>query len=477
MANNNDILICYSQLDNETKWVDNFKKFIELMVTQVQGVKPIISLKSDLEGIDEKALTSSTILIPILTTSFMASGECLDTLEAYAKSIGKNKNNAIYKVLKYPIAVNDQPAKLRDLLGYEFYQMDYESGEVEDYVDFFSIDAEKNYWMRMIDLVYDIDETLINAKGGSNVIDIKPSIERKSIYLAETGYDLVVQKNIIRRELIRHGYNVYPNHSLSPNFEDLKKSIESEIEESTLSIHLIGNSYGDIPEGSDRSIVDLQNKIAATKSARISESGEKKEFSRLIWISPNLDHISEKQKAFIDNIKRDTASLEGAEIIQNPLEDFKNIIREELIEKHLIGFKSKNGSSDSKHVYLMHNKADESDIVKIKKQIEKNGFKVLVPEFEGELLDLRQKHIDNLRNFDVALIYKGNVNDQWVQMKILDILKAPGFGRNKPILGKAIIGPAGVTIKSDTYNKEVEIISGEQKKIDESLQYFLDSTK
>jgi len=276
---------------------------------------------------------------------------------------------------------------------------------------------------------------------------------------------------------MRHGYNVYPNHSLSPNFEDLKKSIETEIEESSLSIHLIGNSYGDIPEGSDRSIVDLQNKIAANKSARISESGEKKEFSRLIWISPNLDHISEKQKAFIDNIKRDTASLEGAEILQNPLEDFKNIIREELIEKHLIGFKSKNGSSDSKHVYLMHNKADENDIVKIKKQIEKNGFKVLVPEFEGELLDLRQKHIDNLRNFDVALIYKGNVNDQWVQMKILDILKAPGFGRNKPILGKAIIGPAGATIKSDTYNKEVEIISGEQKKIDESLQFFLDSTK
>ena len=77
----------------------------------------------------------------------------------------------------------------------------------------------------------------------------------------------------------------------------------------------------------------------------------------------------------------------------------------------------------------------------------------------------------------MALIYKGDVNDQWVRMKILDILKAPGFGRNKPILGKAIIGKPGETINHENFNKEVEIITGEEKSISESLQYFLDSTK
>lgn len=477
MAKNNDILICYSQLDNETQWVDNFKKFIELMVTQVQGVKPNVSQKSDTEEINENDIANSTILIPILTSSFMASGVCLDTLETYAKSLSNSKNKAIFKILKYPVPINDQPSKLRDLLGYEFYQINYESGEVEDYKDFFSADAEKNYWMRMVDLVYDIDEFLVKAKGKTNVIEIKPSIERKTIYLAETGRDLVIQKNIIRRELQRHGYNVFPNHTLSTNLDDLKTNIKKEIEESSLSIHLIGNSYGEIPEGSKRSVVDLQNKIAAEKSAEIAESDTNKDFSRLIWISPNLENISEKQKSFIENIKRDTSSLEGAEILQNPLEDFKNIIREELIEKNLIGFRNSNPDSDSKHVYIMHNKADKNEVAKIKQQIEKSGFQVLLPEFEGELLELRQKHIDNLRNFDVALIYKGNVNDQWVQMKILDILKAPGFGRSKPILGKAIIGVPGEVINQENYNNEVEIISGEEKKISESLQYFLESTK
>lgn len=50
-----------------------------------------------------------------------------------------------------------------------------------------------------------------------------------------------------------------------------------------------------------------------------------------------------------------------------------------------------------------------------------------MPDFEGELLSVRQKHIDNLRNFDAAIIYRGKVNEQWVRMKILDLLKAPGI--------------------------------------------------
>ena len=483
MAKSNDILICYSNLDNETEWVTNFKKFIELMLTQVLGEKPEILMKSDLEPIDADSLKNTHTCIPVLTNSFMESGECLDTLEAFAKATIDKKldlSGHLFKVMKYPISVDQQPSKVKDLLGYDFYQVNYESGEIEDFKDFFSSEAEKNYWMRLVDLVYDIDETLVRMKGESNITELKPDINRKSIYLAETGHDLVVQKNIIRRELLRHGYNVLPTHTLSTNLEELEANVRKEIEACNLSIHLIGNSYGEIPNDSERSVVDIQNKIAAERSTSIAEKSGRREFSRLIWISPDLSQISERQKAFIENIKRDTSSLEGAEILQTPLEDFKNIIREELVEKGLGSDFSYNGDTASSipQVYLMHDKIDEKEVEAIRKKVEKSGFKVLVPAFDGELLNLRQQHIDNLRRFDIALIYKGKVNDQWVQMKVLDILKAPGFGRNKPILGKAIVGAPGELINKDTFkSNEVEIISGESKAIEESLQFFLDSTK
>lgn len=481
-----DILICHTEQDNDSYWIDNFKKFVELMLAQVLGKKPNVVLKPETEQISETDLKNARVIITVLSDAFMESGECLDTLEAYIKSIGSKTKvkfqNRVFKVLKTPLTYDQQPTKLREQLGYDFYQVDYESGQIQEFKDYFSTEAERNYWMRLVDLAYDIHETLLMLEGGESNTTIKPIFSRKSIYLAETGHDLVVQKNIIRRELLRHGYNVLPNHALSSSMEEMSKNIETELKECSLSIHLIGNSYGEIPEGSDRSIVDIKNKIAADISTQTK--GKKNELSRLIWISPELNNISERQRSFIENIKRDTSSLEGAEILQTPLEDFKNIIRNELLEeagidKKLSGSIEQNGENDgTKKVYLIHDKIDEAETKSIRKQIEQSGCQVISPSFEGELLELREQHISNLKTFDAALIFKGKVNDQWVRMKMLDILKAPGFGRSKPVLGKAIVTTPGENINKDNFlNNEVEVITGEEKSINDALSYFLDSIK
>jgi hypothetical protein len=148
-------------------------------------------------------------------------------------------------------------------------------------------------------------------------------------------------------------------------------------------------------------------------------------------------------------IKRDTEAQEGAEILQNPLEDFKNIMREELLEAQE---RVKPDESGGKSIYLVHDKIDEKEVKSFREVIEKSGFKVLMPAFEGELLEVRKQHIDNLRNFDGAIIFKGKVNDQWVRMKVLDLLKAPGFGRKKPIQGKAIVGTGSANL--DNYKNQ-----------------------
>ena len=69
----------------------------------------------------------------------------------------------------------------------------------------------------------------------------------------------------------------------------------------------------------------------------------------------------------------------------------------------------------------------------------KQDTKVLLPAFEGQIVDLRERHLMHLRELDAAIIYKGKVNNQWVMMKVLDVLKAPGFGRTKLLKGKALV--------------------------------------
>jgi hypothetical protein len=471
MASEIDVLIIFAEKDNEAAqkseqgWVSQFKKFLELMLLQVLGSKPNIVLKSEFDTATAPALNNAAILVAVLTKDFVQSGRCLDNVETFYKATSNSKINRVFKVMKAPLTVQEQPPRLRDLIGYDMYQLDTETGFEKEYSDFFSQEAEKQYWMKLVDLAYDIHDALMILNEGDIKSEVKNIYKRKSIYLAETGHDLSVQRNIIKRELQRHGYIVLPKNTLPTQINDVEREVKRDLDECSLSVHLIGSAYGEIPEGAERSIVDIQNKLAAETA--LTKKQSRQEFSRLIWISQNLKNASDKQKSFIDTIKRDTEAQEGAEILQNPLEDFKNIMREELLESQERRMADEN---QEKSIYLVHDKIDVDEVSKIREAIEKSGFKVLTPDFEGELLQVRKQHIDNLRNFDGAIIFKGKVNDQWVRMKVLDLLKAPGFGRKKPIQGKAIVSPGNL---DNFKNQNLTLITGDNSRSIETLKNFL----
>jgi len=433
----------------------------------VVGSKPNIVLKSEFDTATSPALNNAAILVTILTKEFIQSGRCLDNLEIFYKASADSKINRVFKVVKAPLTLQEQPPRLRDLIGYEMYQLDTETGILKEYSDLFSQEAEKQYWMKMVDLAYDIHEALIILKAGELKSEVKNIYKRKTIYLAETGHDISVQRNIIKRELQRYGYIVLPKNTLPTHLSEVERIVKRDLEDCSLSIHLVGSAYGEIPEGTDRSIVDIQNKLAAEVSLRKRQNNQ--DFTRLIWIAQNLKNTSERQRAFIENLKRDTEAQEGAEIMQNPLEDFKNVVREELLESQE---RRTIDDSGGKLIYLVHDKIDDAEVRPYKETLEKSGFKVLSPAFEGELLEVRKQHINNLRNFDGAIIFKGKVNDQWVRMKVLDLLKAPGFGRKKPIKGKALIASGNPNL-DNFKNQNLTIISGDPQRSMENLKNFL----
>jgi hypothetical protein len=472
-----DVVIVFADPDNEvhgkktTGWVSDFKRFLELMLMQVLGEKPKILLKSEYDTITAPNFSNVGVLVAVLSKDFIQSGRCLDNVESFYKALesAPRKANRVFKAFKTPLSAQEQPPRLRELIGYEMYQLDTETGETKEYTDYFSLEAERQYWMKIVDLAYDIFDSLMQLRALDKSVDVRNIYKRKNIYLAETGHDLSVQRNIIKRELVRHGYVVMPQQTLPGTIGELEKTVRKELEECTLSIHLVGSAYGEIPEGSDRSIVDIQNKLAAERSLQARQNTS--EFSRLIWISPTPANASDKQKSFIESLKRDVEAQEGAEILQTPLEDFKNIMREELVESLE---RKTSGAELGKSVYLVHDRIDQQEVKPLAEVIEKSGYKVLMPEFEGELLDLRKKHIDNLRSFDAAIIFKGKVNEQWVRMKVLDLLKAPGFGRKKPIKGKAIYTGVGSTLNAESFrNQNIVVFQGEANASLENIKSFL----
>ena len=474
MSTEIDILIVYAEADNETSnegspgWISQFKKFLEFILAQVLDERPKVLLKGEFDSLTSPRLNNVGVMIPVLSKNFIASPQCLENVQTFYEASQKNSSR-IFKVVKEPILLRQQPELLRPLLGYEMFQLDTESGEIREYKNYFSSEAERQYWMELVELTYDIATELQALKQNGplgSVKDLNPRI----VYLAETGHDLAVERSIIMRELQRYGYTVLPSQTLWGNTTDIEKIVRQDLEECSMAIHLIGNTYGEIPEGGTSSVVDIQNKMAAERNQEARKKNES--FTRLIWITPNLAYANERQRRFIETIKRDVEGQEGDEILETPLEDFKNIIREELLEaKDRKIVKDTGGRA----IYLLHDKDDDREVRPYIDLIERSGFRVLMPAFEGELLDQRQKHIENLRALDAAIIYKGKVNEQWLRIKASDIMKAPGFGRKKPIVAKAILAAPGDIANRDAFKRqEFRVIEGDSQYFVESLKLFLE---
>jgi hypothetical protein len=433
------------------------------MLTQVLGRKPVIALKSDTAALSNAELSKTGALIAILSPHFVNSGQCLDAIEEFYKAAAQSKVNRMFKVLKSHVPYEDQPAKLKDGLAYELYDLDYDTGNSVVFDDYFGPAAENVYWMKMVDLAYDVHESLVMLEEEPAKAGIKPLYKRETIFLAETGQDLNVHRNVIRRELQRYGYKVLPDHMLPRDAATAEKVIREELAESVMSVHLIGNSYGEIPEGSDRSIVDLENKLAVEK---IKNNPSDRKLQRLIWINPHQESSSDQQRNFIENIQRDLSALEASEIFQIPLEDFKNTLREELFDKEGVTLSGNvvKAEENKLNAYLIYDKIDQDEAIAVAKEMIKAGLNVFHTDFDQNVLELRKLHLEKLRLLDIGIVFKGKVNDNWVRMKQLDLLKAPGLGRKKPILGKAIVGGLGVELRKELYNDfNLELMSVDRK--------------
>ncbi len=455
-----DIILSYATEDDQPLsgtdkgWISNFKKFLITLFSQISKDKPKILEVTELDEI-ESIENKSMVYIAILSESFFRHQELTELLDVYAKNAVKQGNlelsgiGRLFKVVKQPINIDNYLPDYEDLIPYDFYQVDPRTGEATEYERFFGDQAERAFWMKLVDMAYDISEYGQSFKEHDEEQRKKEVDKEKTVYLASTGVDMIIKRDIIKRELIRHGYKVLPDHSLPKEMGALSHNVEEDLNRCRLSIHLVGEDYGYKCKGSDLSVVEIQNKIASEYSQKMAKRtvDEKSNdpFSRLIWLSPNLKNVTERQRLFIEGLKTDAAMLDEAEVLKITLQEFKSIIRSELVtggrfnnQREIKGFSPDPENLNNPLIYLICDKPNIDSVSPIKKCLEKKGYRVVLPTYEGDLVDLRYIHQENLRRCDASLIYCGNSSEDWVNAKLQDLLKAPGFGRQKPILAKAL---------------------------------------
>lgn len=493
MSFENEILLAYHSADDEPipgsnkGWVSNFNRFLSTLLEQISGHTPKIRLITESET-DLSLYSDSTVLITLFSKNFLKNEILIKGIHEFAKNSQKQEGlvidglSRLFKVIKFPFDIDDLLPEYSNILTYDFYQIDPLTGEPQEFQRFFGNDAERSYWMKLVDMAYDIYQIQNKVLEEAKTVDEELSDKNKTIYLANTGVDMIIQRDIVKRELLRHGYKVLPNHSLPKEVNALESVVKEDLAKCCLSIHLIGEDYGYKPKGSDLSVVDLQNQIAAQHTRDIlsynEESDAQEKFSRLIWLSPDLKNVSERQKIFIEDLKSDAASLDEAEVLQIQLQELKSIIREELVTGGRFKTKEVKLASDEvvvngDIVYVIFDKVDKEKTKPIIEYLQNKGLHVVTSLYEGDLIDLRYLHQENLRRCDASLIFYGNSSKEWIKTKLQDILKAPGFGRVKPMKASAVYLENKSTFDQNNIRSNEVMILGEGEFEPQSIEPFL----
>lgn len=491
-------MISYASNDNKPRiegdrgWVTSFCKFLTTLLAQIMREEPQIKMVNENE-LELSSIENAAIFIAVISPNFRSEKKLIDGLAHFGEKALEEKTLHVggkcrmFKVVKFPVEIDDLLPKFQEILAYDLYLIDPATGDAQEYNKYFGSEAERSYWLKLVDMAYDIyqiTERLASAKK-----TVKESVPReRTVYLASTGVDIVIQRDIIKRELLRHGYRVLPEQTLPKEAKALEAMVKSDLEKCRLSIHLIGEDYGYKPKGSELSVVDIQNRIASDYTLKVIEhnkkAAEKLLFSRLIWLSPDMVNVSERQKIFIEDLKSDAAAVEEAEVLQLSLQELKAIVREELITGGR--FKTRGDYEREEReegkagnlIYLICDKSDAESSRDLAKALKDKGFEVITSLFEGDLIDLRYLHQENLRRCDASIIYFGKANEQWIKTKLQDLMKAPGFGRIKPLKAKAVYLANNGTLKKYEFDNDSTLVlrgNGEFKS--EVLNPFFDKLK
>ena len=494
----NDIFISYAHVDNESLtegqkgWISQFHRTLEIRLRQLLGENPRIWRDMKLSGtdiFDEKivnAFGNTRLMISIVSPRYVNSEWCNRELNEFCDKaensggIRVGEKARIIKVVKTPVEGDAGGGSAHNifnsLLGFEFFDVDPETGRVREYNEEFGHEAKRNYLERVYDLAHEITGILKEMGGGQAAHTPAVNDAGRVVYLADVTSDLKGERDRIRRELLERGHTVLPDRPLPLEADEARELISDFLGKSHLAIHLIGNRYGIVPEGGDLSLVELQSALSAKK-------GEQDGLHRLIWMATDNDPDSDRHATFIQALQNSSEGMATTELLTGQIEEVKNLaIKRLLPDDQQAGAKlpplGQTEEDAETRIYLICDQQDEEAVEPLEDYLFEQGYEVKTPQFDGDENAFVQAHQDNLRFCDGVLIYFGRASGQWVDMKLMDLLKAPGYGRTKPLIAKAVyVGLPENRRKTRFRTRTADVIQGRNSINSDDLKPFLEKMK
>jgi hypothetical protein len=295
-------------------------------------------------------------------------------------------------------------------------------------------------------------------------------IEKKSVLIAAVTSEMVSLRENLGNELRQHGFSVYllPESEASQGFYDA-------LEKYQYTIHLLSDhdeQVDDFARGLEEQQIDYA--VQFFQNQKLVAESEDDLLRILAWHPRSrTDNIFQEEQLakHINNIQQ----LEEVEFLRMSFEEFKSYLLNNLRKKDSPNLDSEIFIKGDNHtsIYFLFDMSDRDEAEKYVEYLKKRGFTVYTPRFDGDLMSIRKLHNDCLKTFDKAIIFSHHSGVQWVNMKIMDILKSRGLGREKEISGKAVFMSEEKVKRCPLARQGFDIIPFEQGISEDTIDVFI----
>ena len=468
-------------------WVSQLQRHLEVRLEQLWGEPVKIGrypMPAGEPPVSEEffnELAQVKTMISVVSPPFMKAEGCRREVAAFYQHTNNqgglwySEKARLLKVVKTPVEMREMPAPLSEIFArladFNFFEMDAATGRVREFDESFGPLAKQRFFERIYDLAQELCLVLKACRSGQQTAGEAPSTGR-TIFLAETTADLRADRDSSAPGAGGNG----PSRSsrrpaaLRPGRArgDRQKIPRRVSDRNALSRQPVRPD----PGGAQESMVELQNRWAAAHA----RAGD---LRRLIWIAPCQAAREERQDRFIRSLRVDPEFQVGAEVIEGPLSSLKQLALERLkpAEPPRLAA-SPDSAGHPPHVYLLYDRVDEAVAAELQDWLFEQGMEVSIPDHGALEEEAGRFHRETLCACDAVVLYFGEVRRSWVETKLRDLLKAPGFGRTTPFSVKAVYATPGGDFQKQRFKTHLaDVITGQTQFDTTALRPIVDRIK
>lgn len=286
---------------------------------------------------------------------------------------------------------------------YPFWEKVFETGELLN-IRRDTLNTQAKYWEKITDISFH----LISEKSRKNTPQ-----KTKTVYLSQGDIYLSTDRENIKRDLNDIGYTVLPDKPFSSDINECTTQIMQCLNNTELIINIVPPIYTPFFLNQHLSLAEHQCNVTAVYIKKNPNS------KRIIWIPSTYEITDEENQIFVEKLQRDHNQILQTTVLKTSIEElkkyYKNILNKDISKSEIL--------PENIGTYIIVDSFDNGMLKDVQMSLE-GKVSLIKSNYSGITY---KQHLTNIANAKNVVVCYASYNEQWLAVKINDVLKSRGL--------------------------------------------------